>query len=137
MKLISLFLPIFLLYNSSEIIKNPLNVQHTVSFCSSNFALEKPTEDVIIKLLKDAYEYTTKAGDVYKIDIQKIKIGTTQTANLKQELEGIPKGGAVTNVQAEYQLSGFITAKRIQLLWVYKNEFGDWKFKGVSTKTIT
>ena len=88
-----------------------------------------PTENDVIAAMKKAYEYTTTAGDVYKIDIHEIKIGNSDVANERQEFNEIPKGTTVTNVEVDYSITGFITARKKARLWMYKNEFGEWKFK--------
>lgn len=93
---------------------------------------ERPTKEDVATTMKKAYEYTTTAGDVYKIEINDIKIGNSQIANLRQELENIPKGTMITNVLVDYSITGFINAKKKSKLWMYKNEFGEWKLKSGS-----
>jgi hypothetical protein len=93
---------------------------------------DRPTEEDVIAAMKKAYEYTTSAGDVYKIEMHDIKIGNSEVANVRQELNEIPKGATVTNVDVDYSITGFINVRKKATLWVYKNEFGEWKFKANS-----
>ena len=103
--------------------------------CSNNTDKAKgeiPTVEDITAAVKKAYEYTTTAGDVFKVTINDIKIGNSQIANLKQELENIPKGALVTDVLLDYSLSGNINVRKVTKLWMYKSECGEWKFKNGS-----
>lgn len=90
---------------------------------------DRPTKDDVITAMKKAYEYSTTAGDQFKLDVHDVKIGSSDVADSRQEFNGVPKGATVTNVEVDYTLTGHITARKQGKLWVYKNEFGEWKFK--------
>ena len=100
--------------------------------CSNNnekAAGDIPTREDVTAVMKKAYENTTTAGDVFGIEINDIKIGHSQIANTGQELEGIPKGTTVTDVEVAYDITGHIQSHKVSKLWMYKNEFDEWKFK--------
>jgi hypothetical protein len=100
--------------------------------CSNNKTIatgDIPTKEDVTAIMKQAYEITTTAKDVFGIEINDIKIGNSQTATIKMEVNGIPRGATVTDVQVDYNITGNIESHKISKLWVYKNEFGDWKFK--------
>ena len=94
-----------------------------------------PTEDDIKNTITRSYERSTREGDNLSITFHDIKIGQSGIADLRKEYQGIPKGTTVTDVLVNFTVVNPDRATRESRFWMYKNEFGDWKFFVTETKT--
>jgi hypothetical protein len=102
-------------------------------YCNDGIAKdEKPTKEDVIAAMKKAYQYKTAAGDTYILEVHEVKIGKSAKATNPQVAEGIIDGTTVTNVRVDYSITGFINVRKQATLWVYKDDFGEWRFKATS-----
>ena len=110
------------------------------SSCSSSSSGEKPTEADIEKALRRQYE-TEKTGTSPKktVTIHSIKIGSSETANLQDEIDGIPSKGLVTAAEIDFTIRSHYTdqiigAKKVMIAKVYKNKMNEWSVMNDGSK---
>ena len=96
---------------------------------------ERPTEEDVKAAMQELHGVSGTGGDRAVIEFNSIEIGRTEKANLQKELQDVPVGSAVTNVTVNYTVTNPNVTTRESVIWMYKNELGEWKF--ITSKTST
>ena len=110
----------------------------TACLSMAGFA-QKPTKEDITGVMKRSWEQ--EKGPRKTITIHSIKIGTSEKANLKHQVEGVPKGNTVTNAEIDWTYSKHYTDKTesvrwIMLAWVFKDATGKWRVKSYKSTEV-
>ncbi|RYY97792.1 MAG: hypothetical protein EOO11_09900 [Chitinophagaceae bacterium] len=103
---------------------------------------EKPSKDDITAVMKKTWEHgPTSTRPATDITINSIRIGSTEQSNYKHQLDGIPKGVAVTHAQIdftqhEHYSSGDRDVRRMMTALVYKDHFNEWAVMNTGVRYI-
>lgn len=111
----------------------------TTSLLSFAGFAQKPTKEDITGVMKRSWEQ--EKGPKKTVTIHSIKFGTSGKANLKHQVEGVPQGNTVTDVEIDWTYSKLYTDKtesirRIMMAWVYKDAMGNWRVKNYKSTEV-
>lgn len=101
---------------------------------------QKPTKEDISAAMKRFWEQDK--GPRKTVTIHSIQLGLSETATLKQQVEGIPKGTLVTHATIDWTHHSHYTdktqsARRIMSAWVFKDpSTGNWRVKSYRSKSV-
>lgn len=100
---------------------------------------QKPTKEDITGVMKRSWEQ--EKGPKKTVEIHSIRFGKSEKANLKHQVEGVPKGNTVTNVEIDWTYTKHYTDKletvrRIMFAWVYKDALGNWRVKSYKSTEV-
>jgi len=107
---------------------------------ASGLRAQKPTKEDITAAMKRFWEQDK--GPRKTVEIHSIEISKSETANLKHQVEGIPKNATVTYVVIDWSHHSHYTdktqtARRIMDAWVFKDQNGNWRMKSYRSKTVS
>lgn len=104
----------------------------TACFLSLSGFAQSPTKEDVIGVMKRSWEQ--EKGPRKTVTVHSIKFGTSEKANLKHQVEGIPEGNTVTNAEIDWTYNKHYTDKtessrKLIMAWVYKDAAGNWRVK--------
>jgi hypothetical protein len=102
-------------------------------------AAQRPTKEDVAGVMKRSWEQ--ESGPRKTVTIHSITFGTSEKANLKHQVEGVPKGNTVTNAEIDWTYSKHYTDKtqsvrRLMMAWVYKDAVGNWRVKSYRSTEV-
>lgn len=105
--------------------------------CSSS--AQKPTKEDVTGVMKRSWEQ--EKGPKKTVTIHSITFGSSEKANLKHQVEGVPKGNTVTNAEIDWTYSKHYTDKTesvrwLMKAWVFKDATGNWRVKSYKSTEI-
>jgi hypothetical protein len=111
----------------------------TACILSFSSSAQNPTKEDVTGVMKRSWEQ--EKGPKKTVIIHSIKFGTSEKANLKHQVEGVPKGNTVTNAEIDWTYSKHYTDKtestrRIMMAWVYKDATGNWRVKNYKSTEV-
>jgi hypothetical protein len=106
---------------------------------SCTVAAQKPTKEDVIGVMKRSWEQ--EKGPRKTVTIHSINFGLSEKANLKHQVEGVPKGNTVTNAEIDWTYSKHYTDKTesvrwLMKAWVYQDATGRWRVKSYRSTEI-
>jgi hypothetical protein len=100
--------------------------------CGATSAGDRPTEADVRQYLKRAFEKeATSYAPRTEVTLNSVQFGETEESNYNQQLNGVPKGAAVTHAKIDYTKRTYYSSgpKDVRIeskSWVYKDQFQEW-----------